>query len=550
MSRPDIGRQLGKGQVMLELDASALGPVDLIRDLARLSDPALSELGFDRLLDELLVRVRELLHVDTAAILLLDHDTEELVARAAKGIEEEVERGVRIPLGAGFAGRIARQRVAIFIADVDHADITNPILREKRISSLLGVPLIVEGDLIGVLHVGSLAPRVFDARDLSVLELAAARAAPAIERGRLLGELEREHGNAVLLQRSLLPRRLDVVLGISVAARYLPAREEVGGDWYDIIELPGGRVGVVIGDVVGHGLQAAALMGQLRTALHAYALIGHTPGRALELVNQFAVTIGPDAMATAAFGIVDIDAGVVHFASAGHLPPVVIASDGRARLVDVSIAPPLGAFAYTSCPEHDLPFGAGETMLLYTDGLIERPRVPLGHSLEQLLDAVTGATTAEDACLLAMDRLIPQRGPRDDAAVIAVHPDPVPDVLDIELAADPSLLSGVRRMLGRWQRSQELEPAVASEITIAVSEACANAIEHAYGPRGGSIHVRAARIGETIQISVSDHGNWRPPRGEHRGRGLKIMESAMDFFEARSTDQGTEIVMRRDLSHP
>jgi GAF domain-containing protein/anti-sigma regulatory factor (Ser/Thr protein kinase) len=548
MSRPDIGRQLGKGQVALELDASALGPVDQIRSLARMSDPALSELGFDRLLDELLVRVRELLHVDTAAILLLDHNSEELVARAAKGIEEEVERGVRIPLGTGFAGRIARQRVAIYIADVDHADIMNPILREKGISSLLGVPLIVEGDLIGVLHIGSLAPRVFDVRDLSVLELAAARAAPAIERARLLGELEREHRNAVLLQQSLLPRRLDMVLGISVAARYLPAREEVGGDWYDVIELPGGRVGVVIGDVVGHGLQAAALMGQLRTALHAYALIGHTPGRTLELVNQFAVTIGPDAMATAAFAIVDIDAELVHFASAGHLPPVVIAADGGARLMEVSIAPPLGAFAYTSCPEHELLFGAGETMLLYTDGLIERPRVPLGQSLEQLLLAVTGATTAEDACLLAMDRLVPPRGPRDDVAVIAVHPDPLPDVLDIELAADPSRLSGLRRMLGRWQRSQELERAVASEITIAVSEACANAIEHAYGPSGGSVHIRAARIGETIQISVSDHGNWRPPRGEHRGRGMKIMEAAMDFFEARSTDQGTEIVMCRDLS--
>ena len=550
MSRPDFSRELGEGQVALELDASALAPVEHIRDLARISDPALSELGFDRLLDELLVRVRELLGVDTAAILLLDHNTDELVARAAKGIEEEVEQGVRIPLGVGFAGRIARQRVAIYIADVDHADIMNPILREKGISSLLGVPLIVEGDLIGVLHVGSLVPRVFDARDLSVLELAAARAAPAIERARLLGALEREHRNAVLLQRSLLPRQLGVVPGISVAARYLPAREEVGGDWYDMIELPGGRVGVVIGDVVGHGLPAAALMGQLRTALHAYALVGNSPGRTLELVNQFAISIGPDAMATAAFAIIDPDAEVAHFASAGHLPPVVVDSDGAPRLTKVSIAPPLGAFAYKSCPEQELPFAAGETMLLYTDGLIERPGVLLDYSLDQLLDAVTGATTAEDACLLAMDRLVPQRGPRDDAAVIAVRPDPVADVLDIELAADPSLLSGLRRMLGRWQRSQEVEPAVASEITIAVSEACANAIEHAYGPSGGRIHVRAARIGETIRINVSDRGHWRAPRGEDRGRGLKIMAAAMDSFEVRSTDQGTEILMSRDVSHP
>jgi GAF domain-containing protein len=189
-------RELGVGQVALELDESAASATDQVRDLVRISDPALSELGFDRLLDELLVRVRDLLSVDTAAILLLDAEANELVARAARGIEEEVEAGLRIPLGRGFAGRIAKERVAIFIADVDHADIHNPILREKRICSLLGVPLIVEGDLIGVLHVGSLVPRIFDLRDLAVLELAAARAAPAIERARLLAELEREHRNA------------------------------------------------------------------------------------------------------------------------------------------------------------------------------------------------------------------------------------------------------------------------------------------------------------------------------------------------------------------
>src|SRR6202035_5933418 len=117
-----------------------------------------SELDLDELLDELLVRIQEVLGVDTVAILLYDEETNELVARAAKGIEEEVEQGVRIPVGRGFAGRIAAERVAIFIADVDHADIMNPILREKGIHALLGVPLIVEGDLIGVLHVGSLYP--------------------------------------------------------------------------------------------------------------------------------------------------------------------------------------------------------------------------------------------------------------------------------------------------------------------------------------------------------------------------------------------------------
>src|SRR5579875_2421355 len=206
MSAPEPTPHLGTGQVALTLSKAASAAPHQVRDLIRLSDPALSELGFEPLLNELLVRVRDLLGVDTAAILLLDPEHDQLVARAAKGIEEEVEQGVRIPVGGGFAGRIAKERVAIFIADVDHADVLNPILGEKGICSLLGVPLIVEGDLIGVLHVGSLTHRRFDLRDLAVLELAAARAAPAIERSRLLTALAREHANAVMLQRSLLPR--------------------------------------------------------------------------------------------------------------------------------------------------------------------------------------------------------------------------------------------------------------------------------------------------------------------------------------------------------
>src|SRR6202011_1739874 len=152
-------------------------------------DPALSELGLEQLLSELLDRVQEALLVDTTAILLLDRGTDQLVAPAAGGNEEEVEQGVRIPIGQGFAGRIAAERLAIFVEDVDHADILNPILREKGIHSLLGVPLIVEGNLLGVLHVGALQPRIFGQGDLAVLQLAAARAAPAIERATLFAAL-------------------------------------------------------------------------------------------------------------------------------------------------------------------------------------------------------------------------------------------------------------------------------------------------------------------------------------------------------------------------
>src|SRR6202012_2529190 len=150
------------GQTVLPPVAPTLAPAHQVEAFARLSDPALSELGLEEFLDELLLRVRDALTVDTVAILLHDPTTDELVARAAKGIEEEVERGVRIPVGQGFAGRIAAERVAVFIEAPDHAAILNPILRDKGIQSLLGVPLIVEGALIGVLHVGSLTHRMFD----------------------------------------------------------------------------------------------------------------------------------------------------------------------------------------------------------------------------------------------------------------------------------------------------------------------------------------------------------------------------------------------------
>jgi signal transduction histidine kinase len=153
------------------------------------TDIALAHLELDELLPVLLPRIRDILHTDTCAVLLLDEQQDELVARAAVGLEEEVERGVRIPLGAGFAGRVAATGLPVILDDVSEADIVNPILREKGISSMLGVPLLVQGRAIGVLHVGTLTPRRFSDEDKELLQLVAERVAVAIERGRLHEEL-------------------------------------------------------------------------------------------------------------------------------------------------------------------------------------------------------------------------------------------------------------------------------------------------------------------------------------------------------------------------
>jgi anti-sigma regulatory factor (Ser/Thr protein kinase)/putative methionine-R-sulfoxide reductase with GAF domain len=518
-----------------------------LEHIYRLADPALSELALEPLLDELLTRARDILRVDTAAILLLDDDGQELVARAAKGLEEEVERGVRIPVGAGFAGRIAAGRRPIYIADVDHAEILNPILRMKGVRSLLGVPLLVEGAILGVLHVGTVTPREFTNADAALLQLAAAQAAPAIDRARLFDALDREHRSAVALQRSLLPDRLPELVGIDAAARYLPARDEVGGDWYDVIDLPGGLVGVAIGDVAGHGLRAASLMGQLRAGLRAYALEDHSPGDTLKRLDRMLQTVPGSGMATAAYAIVDPATGALRYASAGHPPPVIVRAGRDACLLELTPAPPLGSLPFASFNEARDTLGPNDTILLYTDGLIERRREPLTAGLERLRALAAAPATAEQLCQRVIERLVPPGGGDDDIAVVALRVEPVDPALRVRFAADPRILSQMRRMLSRWLREQGAQPDEVDAITLASGEACANAIEHAYAPGVAYFELEALHADGLVTVAVRDAGRWRAPRGTNRGRGLKIIAAAVDELDLHTTDAGTELVMRRRL---
>ncbi|HYN94549.1 MAG TPA: GAF domain-containing protein, partial [Pilimelia sp.] len=240
-----------------------------LRRIEAITDAALSGLNIAELLDELLERVRDLLKVDTATILLLDGHTGELVATAAKGLEEEVRRGFRIRVGRGFAGRVAATRQPVTIYDVTPGDVVNPILLDTGVRSLLGVPMLASGNLIGVLHVGTLTQRHFGPDDVRLLQLVADRASPA---GHARAQvLDRQA--ALALQRSLLPSRLPDIAGLDLAARYAPGHDlGIGGDWYDVFTLPSGWTGAVIGDVSGHGLASAIIMGRIRSALRAYAL--------------------------------------------------------------------------------------------------------------------------------------------------------------------------------------------------------------------------------------------------------------------------------------
>lgn len=538
----------GAGQVLLGMGASdpaATPRLEQLGQLYRLGDAALGELELEDLLEELLSRAVDILGVDTAAILLLDESTDELVARAAHGIEEEVEQGVRIPLGRGFAGRIAAGRTPIFIADVDHAEILNPILRAKGIRSLLGVPLISEGRVLGVLHVGSVTARQFTDEDAIVLQLAAGRAAPALERARVLDELEREHSAAVGLQRSLLPHRLPTIVGAPLAARYLPARDDVGGDWYDVMLLNRGLVGIAIGDVSGHGIRAASLMGEVRAALRAYAYDGHSPGDVLQRLDRLVSTVRERGMATAAYGVFDPNTGRLEYASAGHPPLLVIDGDGSPRLLPGDPpAPPLGSMPYAGYANHETVIAGGELLFLYTDGLVEKRGERLSAGLARLIEAARGATSADQLCEQVARRLVPSGGGADDIAMLALQNERVPAELRLQFPAQPDVLAEVRRAIRRWLNEVGAGHEDVGVLTLAVGEACANAIEHAYAPTPSAFALETTVDEGVVTVVVRDAGRWRRPRGTNRGRGLTIMEAAVDEFDVRQGAEGTEVVLR------
>ncbi|BFU45151.1 PP2C family protein-serine/threonine phosphatase [Krasilnikovia sp. MM14-A1004] len=391
-----------------------------LRRLETVTDATLSRLEVADMLDELLERVRDLLDTDTAAILLVDPHSQQLVATAAKGLEEEVRQGVRIPLGRGFAGRIAQTRQPVLLDEVNPDDVFNPILIDKGLRSLLGVPIFVGGEVIGVLHVGTMNHRDFTREDLSLLQLAADRAAVAGQ----IRSRKVEQAAALALQRSLLPGTLPPIDGLSLAARYVPGHEfGIGGDWYDVFKHPSGWLGVVIGDVAGHGLASAVVMGRVRSALRAYSLITHDPGELLTMLDRKVRHFEAGSLTTACYAMISPDRRTLMVSSAGHLLPVLATPDRPTELIDAPVDPPLGV-GRTTRGRHtttvDLPPGA--LLMLYTDGLVERRGEVIDVGLQALVDAVK-PDDPESACLTVMSD-IGLAKPTDDIAILAIRRDP------------------------------------------------------------------------------------------------------------------------------
>jgi phosphoserine phosphatase RsbU/P len=403
---------------------------DRLRDIESLTDAALSRLDEYALLSALVERVREVLQADTAAVLLLDQSARQLIATAASGIEEEVRQGVRIPLGTGFAGRVAASHEPVILTRVDHTTVRNPLLVDRGIRYLLGVPLLVGGRVIGVLHVGSLSGRPFEQQDVELLQLAADRAALAVHS--LMSQDDALA--AVALQRSLLPAALPAVPGLGLAARYVAGSGAVGGDWYDVFVLPDGKLGVVVGDVAGSGLEAAVIMGRMRSALRAYVLQTPDPATALRMLDRKIQYFEPNAMATVLYGLYTPRTGDFTVSSAGHLPPVLAAPGGQASLLPLRPDPPIGTADDLQRRSASFFIPPGALLCCFTDGLVERRGQVLDQGMDtlaatlgKLVPAVPVATTepvAEDACAEIMRALVGNTAAQDDIAVLVLSRPP------------------------------------------------------------------------------------------------------------------------------
>ncbi|MEV4319478.1 SpoIIE family protein phosphatase [Actinocrispum sp. NPDC049592] len=393
-----------------------------------------------------------------------------------------------------------------------------------------------------VLGVDLAADRQFTEQDTLLLSLLAAHLAQGLAR---VHQIDQQRETALALQRALLgPSQLPG----GFAVRYEPAARPlaVGGDWYDVVALPDGRIGIVVGDCVGRGLKAAAVMGQLRSACRALLLQQTGPARTLMALDTFAAGI-PEARCTTVFcGVLDPETGHLTYSSAGHLPPVLADPHGGTVLLGRAGSVPLAVLPGADRPEADCVVPARATLLVYTDGLVERRRRSLTDGIDQAAAVLLGGRdlALDELATRLMTKLAPAEGYEDDVALLLWR-HPVP--FDLTFPAEPARLREVRRKLRTWMDRCGLTRETAQGVLVAAGEACTNAIEHGYrGTSPGAIRLRLEATARELFLSVADTGRWRPPQPEAdpmRGRGIKLMRAIMRKVTFLPGPDGTTVDM-------
>jgi len=371
----------------------------------------------------------------------------------------------------------------------------------------------------------------------------AERVAVALERARLY---EREHTVSTALQRSLLPGDLPEVPGTRSAVRYKPAGWglEAGGDWYDAVEQPSGTVAFAVGDVVGRGIPAAAMMGQLRHSLRAYLAEGHDPASALARLDALIERSGPGTLATVACVAYHPRTGELEYASAGHPPPLLIPPDGPSRFLEHPLGLPIGVIPDATFERRRITLAPGSTLLLFTDGLVEDRDLPIGDGLERLREAI-GTDPDLDRWLEGIvERMTARRSVDDDVAAVALQVEVNASGLRLRRQAIATELAAMRNEVRDAMKAAGMNGTVVDDIVLATSEAAGNVVRHAYGGAPGLLEVAMTIGDERVDLRVCDEGAWRESNRPGR-RGMEIMRGVMDTVDVDTGRAGTTVRMTR-----
>jgi len=407
------------------------------------------------------------------------------------------------------------------------------------------VPIVAKGEAIGALAVYFQQERSRpSAEEAELISSFAHQAGVALERARAY---EVEHEAAMTLQRNLMPEGTGYSATVDVDGRYLPATRgvHVGGDWYDIVDRPDGTVAFAVGDIAGHGLQAAAAMGQVRSAWRALALSMTEPNAILTSLDRFAGSVDGAFFSTILTLLLDPSRGELRYASAGHPPALVIEPDGSTRFLEGGRSVPLGLPFDLPRPQAQERLGPGSILVVYTDGLIERREEPLDRGLERLAEMASrvragSLTEISDGLLeiVADDR-------HDDVALLTIGPRRPVEVFRRTFPADAHELATMRAELRAWLERSGLPVETREDVVLACTEAATNAIEHAYIGRRGDVLIEAESEDGTLQVSVVDHGRWRHPRpDDSRGRGLELVRAVIGDIDVERGEGGTTVRMR------
>lgn len=383
-------------------------------------------------------------------------------------------------------------------------------------------------------------PRPFTLEDQTLLTVLSGRLGQGLQR---VHQVDQQRETALALQHAILgPAELPHGFAVRYQAASRPL--QVGGDWYDIIDLEDGRIAMVVGDCVGHGLAAATVMGQVRSACRALLFENPSPGAALAGMDRFAARL-PGAQCTTAFcAVLNPDTGELVYSSAGHPPPILVHADGTTRMLDDGHTIALGVRADWPRPEACVTLPARATLLLYTDGLVERRRIALEQGISRATQLVQDGRGAalDDLANHIMSGLAPSGGYQDDVVLLLYrHPAP----LELEFPAHVSHLAPTRAALRNWLTRARVDPEQTMNVLVAAGEAVANAIEHGHRHSpGGTISLGATALVDEVQLTISDTGSWKPPQpvaDAHRGRGIALMRGLMEDVSIDPGAAGTTV---------